>query len=65
MAPGRGQKPDEFTPKPQKRIRAPIQGCPFEDRCFLRVPHCKEEEPELREIKSGHWVSCFEAKLPS
>lgn len=41
------------------------KGCPFEDRCFLRVPHCKEEEPELREIKPGHWVSCFEAKVPS
>jgi len=39
------------------------KGCPFEPRCFLRVPHCKEEEPELREILPGHWVSCFEAKV--
>lgn len=39
------------------------KGCPFEDRCFLRVPHCKLEEPELREILPGHWVSCFEAKV--
>jgi len=41
------------------------KGCPFEPRCFLRVPHCKEEEPQLREIRPGHWVSCFEAKVPS
>lgn len=39
------------------------KGCPFEDRCFLRVPHCKLEEPQLLEIKPGHWVSCFEAKV--
>ena len=38
-------------------------GCPFEDRCFLRVPHCKVEEPQLKEILPGHWVSCFEAKV--
>ncbi len=37
-------------------------GCPFEERCFLRVPHCKEEEPKLREITPGHWVSCFESE---
>lgn len=39
------------------------KGCAFEDRCFLRVPHCKAEEPQLREIVPGHWVSCFEAKV--
>lgn len=37
-------------------------GCPFEERCFLRMPHCKEKEPELLEVKPGHWVSCFEYK---
>ena len=35
-------------------------GCSFEERCFLRVPHCKESEPKLLEVKPGHWVSCFE-----
>jgi len=39
------------------------KGCSFEDRCYLRVRHCKEEEPELREILPDHWVSCFEAKV--
>jgi len=38
-------------------------GCPFEERCYLKVPHCKKEEPQLREILPGHWVSCFEAKV--
>ena len=38
-------------------------GCSFEDRCFLKVPHCKMEEPKLREILPDHWVSCFEAKV--
>lgn len=37
-------------------------GCPFEERCFLRVPHCKAEEPKLREITPNHWVSCFESE---
>ncbi len=37
-------------------------GCSFEERCFLRVPHCKQEEPQLREIVPHHWVSCFESE---
>lgn len=38
-------------------------GCPFEERCFMHVPHCKDEEPKLRELKPNHWASCFETKI--
>lgn len=34
-------------------------GCPFRTRCSRATAQCKEERPELREISSGHYVSCF------
>ena len=33
-------------------------GCSFYPRCELRSERCLETRPELREIKSAHWVSC-------
>lgn len=33
-------------------------GCRFADRCPLAVASCREHEPQLREIKSGHQVRC-------
>ena len=32
--------------------------CKFFDRCSKAGPPCKVEEPELREVASGHWVRC-------
>jgi len=37
-------------------------GCPFEPRCDWAKQRCREDLPKLRELKSGHWVSCWEAK---
>ena len=37
---------------------APDTGCPFEPRCALREPRCKEERPPLVELSSGHRVAC-------
>lgn len=34
-------------------------GCIYKDRCPNVDKECNAEEPELREIKKGHWVACF------
>lgn len=34
-------------------------GCRFSDRCNHAIPRCKEELPELKEIREDHWVRCF------
>ena len=36
-------------------------GCPYQDRCPLVVPHCREEMPQLEEKRPGHRVRCFES----
>ncbi|MCD6365826.1 MAG: ABC transporter ATP-binding protein [Planctomycetes bacterium] len=35
-------------------------GCKFHDRCPIGRdnPQCCSNEPELREVKAGHWVAC-------
>jgi len=33
-------------------------GCAFKTRCDLKTAHC-EQEPELVEVKPGHWVRCW------
>ncbi len=34
-------------------------GCRFKPRCQEYGEACREEEPELREVSPGHWVSCW------
>ena len=34
-------------------------GCKFSTRCSYVMKVCKEEEPELREIKAGHFCRCW------
>lgn len=34
-------------------------GCPFYDRCPIRSPSCKYEEPKLKDVGGGHYVACF------
>lgn len=36
----------------------PPVGCRFASRCPLRTERCTREDPELRELAPGHWVSC-------
>jgi oligopeptide transport system ATP-binding protein len=36
----------------------PPPGCNFSTRCPVAMEVCKEEEPEMREVSSGHSVAC-------
>ncbi len=41
----------------------PPSGCRFHPRCpVVREGHCDVEEPELRELRSGHMVACHYAE---
>jgi oligopeptide/dipeptide ABC transporter ATP-binding protein len=33
-------------------------GCKFHPRCPLMIERCKSVEPQLRELRPGHWVAC-------
>lgn len=33
-------------------------GCPFEPRCFHRIPSCGAALPPLVEVSAGHWARC-------
>ena len=34
-------------------------GCRFFDRCLVAQKECNQEEPTLKEIEAGHFVSCW------
>jgi oligopeptide/dipeptide ABC transporter ATP-binding protein len=36
----------------------PPAGCKFHPRCRYAQNICKEDEPELREVKAGHFAAC-------
>jgi oligopeptide/dipeptide ABC transporter ATP-binding protein len=48
MLPGETPTPIDLPP-----------GCRFKPRCQEYGEACQEEEPELREVEPGHWVSCW------
>lgn len=37
----------------------PPPGCRFHTRCLYAEKICREQEPELREIRKDHWAACF------
>ena len=37
----------------------PKPGCRFAARCPYATDRCRNEEPQLKEISNGHFVSCF------
>jgi peptide/nickel transport system ATP-binding protein len=51
-------------PMPEGEIPNPINppsGCRFHPRCPIARQNCSEEEPQLRELRPGHLVSCHYA----
>jgi peptide/nickel transport system ATP-binding protein len=36
----------------------PPSGCRFHTRCRFVQPICKEQEPAMREVGTGHWSAC-------
>ncbi|MDK2384304.1 MAG: ABC transporter ATP-binding protein [Candidatus Korarchaeota archaeon] len=50
--------PEEVLPGEPPDPRKPPRGCRFHPRCPIADERCREEEPELREIRPGHWVAC-------
>ncbi len=64
------------VPKPDPRLRGrpirlpgevaspanPPTGCYFHPRCRYAQDRCAAEEPQLREVQPGHWVSCHRAE---
>lgn len=37
----------------------PPSGCPFHPRCWMAIPQCSKELPELRQITPNHKVACI------
>lgn len=59
--------PDPDIAKNNKRITLtgdipspidPPPGCRFKGRCNCAMPICSEVDPELKEVKPGHFVAC-------
>jgi len=42
-------------------LRSPSLGCRLYPRCPIAEDQCKEKEPELVEVKPGHYVACYKA----
>jgi oligopeptide/dipeptide ABC transporter ATP-binding protein len=51
-------------PLPPGEIPSPINpppGCRFHPRCPIAKHNCAVEEPQIRELRTGHWVACHYA----
>ncbi len=48
----------EFIPGAPPNLLSPPPGCRFHPRCPYRFEPCDKEEPELIEVRPGHFVAC-------
>lgn len=48
--PLQGEVPSPINPPP---------GCRFAGRCPQTMDVCKHQDPALKDVEGGHWVSCF------
>ncbi len=48
----------EFIPGAPPNLLSPPPGCRFHPRCPYRFEPCDKEEPELVEVRPGHFVAC-------
>ncbi len=55
---GRGRKEIPLMDEIPSIINLPA-GCRFHPRCKFKTQACQKEEPQLKEIKKGHYVRCF------
>jgi len=46
------------VPSPSERM----EGCTFQPRCPMALPRCEREEPSIRDVSRGHFVSCWLCK---
>lgn len=56
---GQGRQILQAIPGMVPDLRFTPSGCPFHPRCPEGVPQCRQEEPGLKELQPGHWVSCW------
>jgi peptide/nickel transport system ATP-binding protein len=52
-------------PLPPGEIPSPISpppGCRFHPRCPIAKDNCAVDEPQIRELRTGHWVACHYAE---
>jgi oligopeptide transport system ATP-binding protein len=56
--PDRAFKPPVLKGEPPSAVQVP-SGCPFHPRCpEAQMPRCRDEVPEYRETRPGHWTAC-------
>src|SRR5258706_4586600 len=56
LATKKGERLNGIQGSVPKRLRFP-PGCKFHPRCPMAVEKCKSVEPQLRELRPGHWVA--------
>ena len=40
----------------------PPSGCVFHPRCPIAVDKCRQDRPDLRQLRPGHWAACSEVR---
>ncbi|HZF00255.1 MAG TPA: ABC transporter ATP-binding protein, partial [Planctomycetota bacterium] len=53
----KGERLNVITGTVPNPLRFPT-GCKFHPRCPQAIERCKTVEPQLRELRPGHWVAC-------